>query len=210
MSDVRFAVKRNKSREENHDMKHEFNNNFRYFYCHKLILGMASQAFMTFFSGGLSDSIEHTALASSSKDDWNGTTIHLDDWVGEKSLELFLKYIYGEKKQNVLGALPINDETISYCINILRLADMYFFPHLKTIMEDWLSSHDIIDVYNVVSLLTHASSCRAYQLLNRCVYIARQMYAVVSQTPEWNELKINYPEVVHKIETLDKKKKTVD
>ena len=210
LSDVRFAVKRNKSREENHDMKHEFNNNFRYFYCHKLILGMASQAFMTFFSGGLSDSIEHTALASSSKDDWNGTTIHLDDWVGEKSLELFLKYIYGEKKQNVLGALPINDETISYCINILRLADMYFFPHLKTIMEDWLSSHDIIDVYNVVSLLTHASSCRAYQLLNRCVYIARQMYAVVSQTPEWNELKNNYPEVVHKIETLDKKKKTVD
>merc|ERR1712072_953793 len=110
---------------------------------------------MNFFSGGMSDSIVSTSIVSSSNG-WNGTTILLDDWVDEKSLELFLKYVYGEAKEDILDGFPVDEITTLYCINIMRLSDMYFLPHLKSIMECWLSSNDVIDVYNVVSLLTHA------------------------------------------------------
>lgn len=112
--------------------------------------------------------------------------------------------MYGEAKEDILHGFPVDEITTLYCINVMRLSDMYFLPHLKSIMECWLSSNDVIDVYNVVSLLTHASSCHAYQLLKRCVYIARQMYNIVSNTPEWYEFQANYPEVVHKIEQIPK------
>ena len=158
LSDVRFAVKTSTSVKD-----------FKYFYCHKLILGMVSEAFMKFFSGGMSDSVLSTATIPTSNDNWTGTTIQVDEWVDEISLELFLKYVYGATRHSVLASLPIDETTTMYSITIMRLADLYMLNHLKSLMEYWLSSNDVIDIYNVTSLLSHASACRAHQLLRRCI-----------------------------------------
>ena len=59
-----------------------------------------------------------------------------------------------------MASLPIDETTTMYSITIMRLADLYMLNHLKSVMEYWLSFNDVIDIYNVTSLLSHASACR--------------------------------------------------
>ena len=54
----------------------------------QLILGMASEAFMKFFSGG-ERLVLSTATIPTSNDNWTGTTIQVDEWVDEISLNYF-------------------------------------------------------------------------------------------------------------------------
>ena len=75
--------------------------------------------------------------------------------------------------------------------------------HLKSLCEVWLASSDIVDVYNVVGLLTHAHACKARQLEKFAVYCCREMFSVVSATEEWSALE---PALQRRVQNLNAKK----
>ena len=105
---------------------------------------------------------------------------------------------------------PINYKRNQPCQNLLswtsspqmmRSRQLWRFlqPHLKELCELYLSADDIVGVYNVLDLLTHAVECRAEQLKVVCLHKARQMHAVVSRTESWTELAPELRELVTNI-----------
>ena len=114
------------------------------------------------------------------------TQVKLPNWSDGVAVELMLKYLYGFG--NPLVDVRPTDKTIVSMFSLLRLSDFYDLEYLKSLVEVWLASNDIVDVFNVVSLLTHAHACRARQLTRYAVYCCREMFTVVSETKEWDDL----------------------
>ena len=146
------------------------------YHAHKLVLGLACPAFHVMFSGGFSE-----AMGGSN------TIITLPEWADEYSVKYLLKYLYGVVGNPLVGVGATQDTITSVC-TLLRLADFYNLEHLKSLAEVWLSTNEIIDVFNVVGLLTHAHACRAKQLMEFTSYCCREMSKVVMSTDEWHEL----------------------
>jgi len=167
---------------------------------HKLVLALASPAFGTMFgNGGFAESMGGGGGGSAGSAGERGsggerenhlnrtrTKVHLPEWVHVTALELMLRYVYG--CGNPLQSLRPTGDTVTVACSLLRLSDFYDLKHLKSLTEVWLATNDIVDVYNVVSLLTHAYACRATQLVKYAVYCCREMHSVVCETEEWEEL----------------------
>jgi len=170
-------------------------------HAHKLVLALASPAFRKMFSGGFAESMEVMAVSVGIASDPKSrqkintapsvmnnhrTAVALPAWADPTAVEIMLKYMYGDS--NPLHLTYPSEDTIAAVCSLLRLSDFYELEHLKSLAEVWLASNDIVDVFNVVGLLTHAFNCRAKQLTKFAVYCCREMYSVVSETDEWSDL----------------------
>ena len=143
------------------------------FPAHKLVLAMACPAFTKMFSGGFSENMGR-----------GDNNISLPEWSNSEAVKMMLAYIYGKEEDPTKPLKPSNTNIAIMC-SLLRLCDFFSLKHLKSLCEVWLADNNIIDVMNVVSLLTHANACKARQLEAHTVACCRQMYAVVSKTEEW-------------------------
>ena len=146
-------------------------------HAHKLVLALSSEAFHAMFArrAGMSEALGMGG----------GATVELPEWVTREAGEFLLDYLYAGA--SVAGLLP-SDATVAMCCSLLRLADMWMYPHLKSSVEAWFAHNDIVDLQNVVALMTHAHACNAAQLVRLCVVCCREMFRELSQTEEWAAL----------------------
>ena len=147
------------------------------------------------------------AAGRSSGGDPSVRTLRLPPWVGWHAALLYVQYLYtgrvggggvsGRKcaegegddgGERAPSLYPATAESAQSVCTLLRLADTYVQPHLMELCELYLSAEDIVGVYNVLDLLTHAVQCGAEQLKAVCLHKAREMHAVVTRTDAWGEL----------------------
>ena len=143
--------------------------------------------------------------AAAPSNDASVRTLRLPPWVGYDAARMYVQYLYVGRISGRRGgddAMPLyppTAESAQAVCTLLRLADSFLQPHLKELCELYLSADDIVGVYNVLDLLTHAVECRAEQLKVVCLHKARQMHAVVSRTESWTELAPELRELVTNI-----------
>lgn len=153
------------------------------------------------------DEDENDAGTSGGGDDPSVRLLRLPPWVGWHAALLYVQYLYtgrvggggGSGRESAEGEgddggerapplYPATAESAQSVCTLLRLADTYVQPHLMELCELYLSAEDIVGVYNVLDLLTHAVQCGAEQLKVVCLHKARQMHAVVARTDAWSGL----------------------
>ena len=127
----------------------------------------------------------------------------MPEWAGPTAVKLMLTYVYG-KETNPIKLLQPSNTTIPLVCQLLRLSDFYELDHLKSLSEVWFADNDIVDVMNVVGLLTHAHACKARQLEAYAVYCCREMFSVVGKTEDWAALD---PGLKKRVLSLDAKKR---
>ena len=161
-------------------------------HAHKLLLALSSEAFRAMFSGAGSDAMGRCGgggggggAAAGGADGWSGTVVELPEWLTAETVDFWLDYLYAGA---TVASLAPTDATVALCCTLLRLADMWMYAHLKSAVEAWFAHNDIVDLYNVVPLMTHAHACNAPQLTRLCVFCCRELFASVSQTEAWAEL----------------------
>ena len=153
-------------------------------YAHKLIVALGSNT----LKAVMYPKMDTSAMSSSTlvENNQRRTQIKLPEWADSTAVVWMLQYLYG--CGNVVDMLVPSGETIGQVCSLLRLTDFFELEHLKSLVEVWLSSSDIVDVFNVVGLLTHAHACRAKQLTRYAVFCCREMFSVVSETNEWQDI----------------------
>eukprot|EP00911_Craspedida_sp_UC1_P000098 UC1_evm1s82 len=147
----------------------------RTFYGHRLIFALASPYWMTMFATA--------GMAEAS----SAARIELPDWLSDAATKMIFAYVY-HSKDPLNTHLPITDTTVSSVLELLRAADLYRLTHLASTCEVWLIDNEILDIYNVTGLLSHAVGCHAPQLRAHCVALCRAMFDVISATQEWAQL----------------------
>jgi hypothetical protein len=157
----------------------------RTIHAHRLILALTSQQFSAMFESGFAESLEPM------------TVVDLPDWVDYDAFLLLLFYLYsGSLEGDATNGValphkelsPPNEQRALLVCNLLRLSDLYLLDHLKSWCESYLGKEEVLTVYTVCGLLSHADICNAPQLLKVCCFIVRKMSAVIAVMPEWQEL----------------------
>jgi len=70
----------------------------------------------------------------------------------------------------------------------MRLADYWQLEYVTEWCEAFFAQANVLSVYNVCALLSHAHSCHAEQLTAMCAHFIRMQFSVVSKTEGWREL----------------------
>lgn len=193
------------------------------FYAHRLVLSFGSDYFLRSFTSGMNGSYfeSHTqerelrhSNESKLQDEWKGITIELPNWVDSCSFLCFLHYIYrgtplfdGCVLNHENSCSPydspsswsVSPKSVSCVLSLLRLADLYMLYHLKHVCEGYLSSPDIIGVFNVCELLTHAVGCNATQLARMCAHNIVIQWEAVKLTENWQQLSEEIKEWLSKL-----------
>ena len=120
--------------------------------------------------------------------------VEMPEWTAIPAFECLLRYLYQGVVCTESGQeLEATEATVDLVCGLLRLADFWLLTFVLEWCEAFLVNNDIISIYNVCDLLTHAFNCHANQLTAMCIHFARVQFSVVSKLDAFsllpNELK---------------------
>jgi hypothetical protein len=169
-------------------------------YAHRLVLANASSYFQQMFLGemAVSKGIECTGELP--------VRIELPEWATRESLIMLLSHVYiggtldtTDSGSDELDPIPLektNPESFEIVLGLLQLSDMMELVFAKEWAEEWLASSEVLDIWNVCTMLVHADACSAHQLRALCVHHIQTSFKLVERTKEWQELPDELKKVV--------------
>jgi hypothetical protein len=130
--------------------------------------------------------------------------LELPEWASRESVVMLLSNVYTGDTLDITGGgsgEPIllhkaKPESFEIVLGLLRLSDMMDLVFAKEWAEEWLATSEVLDIWNVCTMLVHADACSALQLRALCVHHIQNSFKLVERTSEWQELPDGLKKVV--------------
>jgi len=146
------------------------------FYCHKLVLCAVCEPLKVEF------------VTSGLRAEAGISTIEMPDFVSYDAFECVMRYMYTGSIKHQGNDFEITQAAIVTVCSLLQLADYWALDHLKQWCESYLSSAQIVSLYNVCDLLLLAHQCDAPQLVQMCLHNIRVQFNLLKGTEQYEAL----------------------